>query len=137
MVLKTKHFVFKKVTILSRTLHEWAMLDIYEFRSFLLKYLHVRSDAWQQLLYIQLQPLTLTLRQAAYYYLRTICLSYFSAICAVRQCHKLTIDQRLMRLMFTISCLRFQAHSSFMSLHGIISCFTVVDRRYLSVPLKQ
>ena len=58
-----------------------------------------------------------TLKQggAVYSELRTICLSNFSAIPAVHHCHKLIIDQRLMRLMFTVSCLLLYPHHSYVS----------------------
>lgn len=57
----------------------------------------------------------MTLKQggAVYSELRTICLSSFSAIPAVHHCHKLIIDQRLMRLMFTASCLSLHPHHSY------------------------
>lgn len=58
-----------------------------------------------------------TLKQggAVYSELRTMFLSNFSAISAVHHCHKLIIDQRLMHLMFTVSCLRLYPHHSHVS----------------------
>lgn len=58
-----------------------------------------------------------TLKQggAVYSELWTICLSNFSAIPAVHHCHKLIIDQRLMRLMFTVGCLLLYPHHSYVS----------------------
>lgn len=60
---------------------------------------------------------TVTLKQggAVYSELRTICFSNFSAIPAVHHCHKLIIDQRMMRLMFTVSCLLLYPHHSYVS----------------------
>lgn len=59
----------------------------------------------------------LNLKQGGSVYseLRTICLSNFSPIPAVHQCHKLIIDQRLTLLMFTVSCLWLYPHHSYVS----------------------
>lgn len=59
-----------------------------------------------------------TLKEGTVVYseLWTICLSNFAAIPAVHQCHKLIIDQRLMRLMFTVSRLLPCPHHSYVSI---------------------